>query len=130
GAVEGRGWRGSGGIDRAQGLTRVDHPEARGMRSETMLESDKPAAQHAAAASDDLAFAPIHLLSQQLSTGRISASALLDVYLQRIRRFDEKLHAFVAVYENDARIAAEAADRLLRAGQRLGPLHRITISLQ
>jgi aspartyl-tRNA(Asn)/glutamyl-tRNA(Gln) amidotransferase subunit A len=101
------------------------------MRTETMLDSDKPAAARGAETSgDDLAFAPIHLLADRLRTGAVSASALLDLYLQRIRNHDAKLHAFVAVYESDARIAAEAADRSLRAGQRLGPLHGIPIALK
>lgn len=95
-----------------------------------MLDSDKPGARGAETSGDDLAFAPIHLLADRLRTGGVSASALLDLYLQRIRHHDTKLHAFVAVYESDARIAAEAADRALRAGQRLGPLHGIPIALK
>ena len=106
-------------------------PEARGVRIETMLDSDKPAARRGAETSnDELAFTPIHILADRLRTGSLSASALLDLYLQRIRNYDGKLHAFVTVYEEDARIAAEAADRSLRAGQRLGPLHGIPIALK
>ncbi len=105
--------------------------EARSMGAETMLDSDKTAAVRAPGVSDEeLAFAPIHVLAERLRTGGASASALLDAYLQRIRKYDGKLHAFVTVYENDARIAAEAADRSLRAGQRLGPLHGIPIALK
>jgi len=101
------------------------------MRIKTMLDCDKPAAARGAETSgDDLAFAPIHLLADRLRTGAVTASALLDLYLQRIGKYDAKLHAFVAVYENDARIAAEAADRSLRAGQRLGPLQGIPIALK
>jgi aspartyl-tRNA(Asn)/glutamyl-tRNA(Gln) amidotransferase subunit A len=101
------------------------------MRIETMLDSGKPAAARGADASnDELAFAPIHVLADRLRAGSVTASALLDLYLQRIRNHDAKLHAFVAVYESDARIAAEAADRSLRAGQRLGPLHGIPIALK
>jgi aspartyl-tRNA(Asn)/glutamyl-tRNA(Gln) amidotransferase subunit A len=96
-----------------------------------MLESDKAAAPRAAEASDeDLAFAPIHLLADRLRTGEVTASALLDLYLERIRSYDRKLHAFVAVYEKEARLAAEAADRSLRAGQTLRPLHGIPIALK
>lgn len=83
-----------------------------------------------AAESDALAFAPIHVLAERLRTGALTASALLDCYLQRIRRFDEKLHAFVTVYENDARTAADIADRALKAGQSLSRLHGIPIALK
>src|SRR5882724_9896811 len=94
-----------------------------------MLDSDKTVGTPGVS-DDELAFAPIHLLTDRLRTGDVSASALLDRYLQRIRKYDANLHAFVTVYETDARIAAEAADRALRAGQRLGPLHGIPIALK
>ena len=76
----------------------------------------------------DLAYAPVHALAQRLQTGTLSASALVDCYLQRIRRFDEKLHAFVEIYENDARMAGDLADRAFKSGQRLGALHGIPIA--
>src|SRR5437773_2137383 len=101
------------------------------METDTMLDSDKTAAAGASGAGDDeFAFAPIHLLTERLRTGEVSASALLERYLQRIRKYDAKLHAFVTVYENDARIAAEGADRSLRAGQPLSPLHGIPVALK
>lgn len=77
-----------------------------------------------------LVYAPIHVVAEELRTGALSASALLDCYLRRIRRYDERLHAFVDVYENDARVAAELADRALQTGQRLGPLHGIPIAFK
>lgn len=78
--------------------------------------------------SEILAYTPIHILAARLRSGELKPSALLDVYLQRIRRHGEKLHAFVEVYESDARAAAEVADRALAAGQCLGPLHGIPIA--
>src|SRR5262245_6102813 len=77
-----------------------------------------------------LAYAPIHLLAERLRAGTLSAGELLDCYLQRIHRYDKKLHAFVDLYEDDARVAAEVADRALKAGQCLGPLHGIPIALK
>jgi aspartyl-tRNA(Asn)/glutamyl-tRNA(Gln) amidotransferase subunit A len=76
------------------------------------------------------AFAPIHDLAERIRTGALRPSALLDLYLARIRRHDPKLHAFVSVYEKDARIVAELADRAIGAGQGLGPLHGIPIALK
>jgi aspartyl-tRNA(Asn)/glutamyl-tRNA(Gln) amidotransferase subunit A len=96
-----------------------------------MLDSDKAApARGAEASGEDFAFAPIHLLADRLRTGDVTATALLDLYLERIRTYDRKLHAFVAIYEKEARLAAEAADRSLRAGQNLGPLHGIPVALK
>ncbi len=80
--------------------------------------------------SEALAYTPIHVMADRLRAGTWSASQLLDCYLQRIRRHDEKLHAFVEVYEEDARIAGELADRARQAGQRPGPLHGIPIAFK
>jgi aspartyl-tRNA(Asn)/glutamyl-tRNA(Gln) amidotransferase subunit A len=81
-------------------------------------------------ADEALAYTPMHALAERLRAGTLSATALLDCYLQRIRRHDAKLHAFVSVYEQQARAAAEAADRVARTGQPLGPLHGIPIALK
>ena len=80
--------------------------------------------------TDAVAYTPIHLLAEHLRSGALSASGLLDTYLQRIRRHGEKLHAFIAVYENEARAAAALADRAFKSGQKLGPLHGIPIALK
>ncbi|MGE0120825.1 MAG: amidase [Dongiaceae bacterium] len=97
-----------------------------------MPDSDKAAAPVRATSmtGDDLAFAPMHALADRMRTGALTPGALLDLYLNRIRRHDEKLHAFVAVYEDDARRAADVADRAIRAGQYLGPLHGIPVALK
>ncbi|HKA42590.1 MAG TPA: amidase [Burkholderiales bacterium] len=77
-----------------------------------------------------LAYAPIHVMADSLRAGTWSASQLVDCYLQRIGCHDEKLHAFAEIYEKEARIAGELADRAIRAGQRLGPLHGIPIAFK
>ena len=48
----------------------------------------------------------------------------------RIAAHDAKLHAFVDVYADDARLAAEAADKAIRAGHAVGPLHGVPIALK
>ena len=50
--------------------------------------------------------------------------------LDRIARRDPELHAFITVYRDDARLAAEAADRASRSGHGIGPLHGIPIALK
>ena len=80
--------------------------------------------------NEALAYAPMHVLAKRLRDGALTPSALLECYLERIRRYDGKLHAFVTVYENEARVAAAIADRALESGQRLGPLHGIPVALK
>ena len=76
------------------------------------------------------AFAPIHQLSAEIAAGRTSPVALMDSYLQRIATYDRQLGAFVSVYADEARMAAEAADRAIRSGHRIGPLHGMPVALK
>ena len=91
-----------------------------------------PSPDTTAPAADEasLAYAPMHALAEQLRAGALSSGALVDCYLQRIQRHDEKLHAYAAVYGDEARKAAAAADRARSAGQLCGPLHGIPIALK
>jgi len=78
----------------------------------------------------DLAFRPMHELMPAIGEGRLSPIAVTESCLDRIQRFDGKLHAFVAVYAKDARLAAEAADKAIRSGHRIGPLHGLPIAFK
>ena len=73
---------------------------------------------------------PVHALSAAISAGRLSPVELVEHYLERIRRLDPKIHAYAALYEADARLAAEAADKAIRSGHRIGPFHGIPIALK
>ena len=55
---------------------------------------------------------------------------LVEAMLARIAAHDPKLHAFIDVYADDARLAAEAADKAIRAGHAVGPLHGVPIALK
>ena len=80
--------------------------------------------------TDSLAYAPVHVLAERLRSGTLSAAELVDCYLTRIRREDRTLNAFVEVYEDEARAAAELADRAFKAGLARGPLYGIPIALK
>jgi len=95
-----------------------------------MPDSNMTTTQENAAIAEDMAFAPLHVLGARLAAGECSASEIVDLYLRRIRRLDAKLHAFVDVYEDEARAAADVADRARRGGQRPGLLHGIPVALK
>jgi aspartyl-tRNA(Asn)/glutamyl-tRNA(Gln) amidotransferase subunit A len=78
----------------------------------------------------DPALLPAHLLSAELGARRLSPVDLVEAALARIHAADAKLHAFVEVYAQDARLAAEAADKAIRSGHAIGPLHGIPIALK
>ena len=72
----------------------------------------------------------IKRLSDEISRGRLSPVDLTDAFLERIAAQDGKLHAFTEVYAKDARLAAEAADKAIRSGHAVGPLHGIPIAIK
>jgi aspartyl-tRNA(Asn)/glutamyl-tRNA(Gln) amidotransferase subunit A len=78
----------------------------------------------------DPALLPVHILSTEIGARRLASIDLVDGLLERIRAADPKLHAFVEVYAEDARFAAEAADKAIRSGHSIGPLHGIPIALK
>jgi aspartyl-tRNA(Asn)/glutamyl-tRNA(Gln) amidotransferase subunit A len=60
----------------------------------------------------------------------VSPVEVLDVALQRIERIDPKISAFVTLTSEQARLAAEAAEKAIAAGYYLGVLHGIPIGLK
>jgi aspartyl-tRNA(Asn)/glutamyl-tRNA(Gln) amidotransferase subunit A len=80
--------------------------------------------------TDSLAQLPVHALAAKLQSRDISPVDIVDACLDRIAALDAKLHAFVEVYEKEARLAAEAADKSIRSGHAVGPLHGIPIALK
>jgi aspartyl-tRNA(Asn)/glutamyl-tRNA(Gln) amidotransferase subunit A len=75
-------------------------------------------------------FDSVRAMSAGLTAGRITSVQLVTRCLDRIREHDGVLHAFSEVYAEEALLAAEAADRQLRAAVRLGPLHGIPVALK
>src|ERR1700674_4277879 len=80
--------------------------------------------------NSDSALLPAHVMSAEIDAGRLSPVDLVDAALARIEAADARLHAFVEVYAEEARLAAEAADKAIRSGHRIGPLHGIPIALK
>jgi aspartyl-tRNA(Asn)/glutamyl-tRNA(Gln) amidotransferase subunit A len=78
----------------------------------------------------DPSLLPAHVLSAEIAAGRVSPVEVVDAGLSRIVAHDPKLHAYVEVYADEARLAAEAADKAIRSGHRIGPLHGIPVALK
>jgi aspartyl-tRNA(Asn)/glutamyl-tRNA(Gln) amidotransferase subunit A len=78
----------------------------------------------------DPVWATVAELSRAYGAGTLSPVDVVDTLLERIRKRDPALHAFIAVYESDARLAAEAAHKAIRARHRVGPLHGVPIGLK
>src|SRR5882762_3900361 len=78
----------------------------------------------------DPVWAGVAELSRAFETRALSPVDVVDALLARIRRRDPALHAYIALYESEARLAAEAADRAIKSGHRIGPLHGVPIALK
>ena len=76
------------------------------------------------------AFRPVHELAAEIAARRLSPVDLVDECIARIERLEPRLHAFVSVSTGNARLAAEAADKAVRAGHAVGPLHGIPIAIK
>jgi amidase len=88
---------------------------------------DKPYA--AAVDPDELAFAGAAQQARMLADGTITAPALLDVYLDRIQRFDPDLRSYRVVLADSARQEAGVAQDRLNAGERR-PLLGVPIAIK
>lgn len=66
---------------------------------------------------------------KRLEAGEITSRALVDALLERRRDVDPRLNAFVASREAVLQ-EAEAADRARQAGEPLGPLHGLPVTIK
>jgi aspartyl-tRNA(Asn)/glutamyl-tRNA(Gln) amidotransferase subunit A len=66
--------------------------------------------------TSDLAALPAHVLSDMIAARQLSPVELVEAVLEKIHANEPKLHSFVEVYDDDARLAAEAADKAIRSG--------------
>lgn len=65
-----------------------------------------------------------------VSTKEVSPVELVDACLGRIDSVNDKLAAYIEVYHDGARQVAKAAETMISAGHRLGPLHGVPIALK
>jgi len=80
--------------------------------------------------ASDLAFQPLADLARLLSAGEVSSGEIVEACLARIAALDDRLHAFVDVYRDDAVAGARAADFERAAGFPRGPLHGLPIAFK
>jgi aspartyl-tRNA(Asn)/glutamyl-tRNA(Gln) amidotransferase subunit A len=74
------------------------------------------------------AFLGVAGLSRALALGNCSSVELTRHFLERIKRFDERLNAYITLDEAGALAAAQAADQRRSRGAALGPLDGIPLA--
>ncbi len=73
----------------------------------------------------DIAFAPVTRLSRWIEKRALTSERLTNIYLDRIARFDSKLHCIITLTRDHALAQAKRADAEIAAGKYRGPLHGI-----
>lgn len=81
-------------------------------------------------ASGDPTILSAQQLARELAQGRLSSVDVTTAFLDKIQSNNPKLNAFIDVFDKEAVQAAEAADKLRRAGYSAGPLHGMPIALK
>src|SRR5580704_7209201 len=77
------------------------------------------------ARDEDIAFATVSQLSRWIETQKLTSERLTNIYLNRLRQFDPKLHCVVTLTRDLALKQAKQADEEIFAGKYRGPLHGI-----
>src|SRR5437868_10964651 len=72
---------------------------------------------------EELAFASVRELAELVRTKKVSSSALTEMYLGRLKRYDPLLKFTATLTEERAQMQARDADREIAAGKYRGPLH-------
>jgi len=78
----------------------------------------------------DLPFRSAKQLAQMIRRRKVGCLELLDLYLDRVERFNPRINAIVAMDVEGARKRARAADRALARDTVWGPLHGVPMTVK
>jgi Asp-tRNA(Asn)/Glu-tRNA(Gln) amidotransferase A subunit family amidase len=74
---------------------------------------------------EELAFQPIGRIADLLAKKKVRSQELTQMYLDRIKRYDSKIHAVITLFEQDAMTQAAIADTDFQRGRVRSPLQGI-----
>ena len=77
-----------------------------------------------------LPFQTAKQLAAAVRKKKIGCLELLDLYLDRVETHNPKLNAIIATDIEGARKRAKAADKAVKAGRKLGPLHGVPMTIK
>ncbi len=72
---------------------------------------------------EDVAFYSVRELAELVRRKKVSSTALTEMYIARLKRYDPVLHCVITLTEERAMAHAKEADREIAAGKYRGPLH-------
>lgn len=77
-----------------------------------------------------LTLTTIQKLSDKIKNEEVSPLELVEVCLERIKKFNPSLNSFITVLGDEARKDAATAEKEIRQGLYIGPLHGIPFSIK
>jgi aspartyl-tRNA(Asn)/glutamyl-tRNA(Gln) amidotransferase subunit A len=69
-------------------------------------------------------------LTEAISRGELSPVDVLDAVMEQVKRYNPKINAIVTLTEESARESAKKAERAVKKGEKLGPLHGVPITIK
>ena len=78
----------------------------------------------------DIPFLSVSHLSELIKSRQVSPVEVVEGYLERIDRLNDRLYAYVTVCHDQAVAAAQAAERELARGAYRGPLHGVPVAVK
>ncbi|WP_101297135.1 amidase [Halegenticoccus soli] len=80
--------------------------------------------------TEDVCFASARSIAARIRAGALSPVDVVDEHLDRIKRVDPLINAYVTVCAEEAREAARDAERAVERGDDLGPLHGVPVAIK
>ena len=78
----------------------------------------------------EIPFLSVAELARLIQSRQVSPVEATEAYLERIGRIDGRLNSYITVCHNEARQAAQEAERAIAAGQYRGPLHGVPVAVK
>ena len=78
----------------------------------------------------ELTHLPAWRMAADIRNGNVSATELLEAHLRQVQRWNPKLNAFVSIDQEGSRLQAQEADKAVRSGEPLGPLHGVPVTIK
>lgn len=82
------------------------------------------------ASDEGIAFLTVADLSLLIRTGKLTSTRLTKIYLTRLKKYNDTLHAVITITEELAIKQAEKADEEIKLGIYRGPLHGIPYGIK
>lgn len=78
----------------------------------------------------ELLFTPATIVAAHIRRKKLSPVEYIDIVLRSIEKLQPQLNCFVTVTADEARDAARKAEHAVMAGDQLGPLHGVAVSIK